>query len=413
MIDLAVVFFILICAGAVLWFFQKKLKNTHRTLEQNKKQYRELELSYQVQKKELSLLEEQRKQSAAHLEAFKEQITLQFENLSQKIFKETASQFKKDSREQIVSLLEPVQEKIKDFQKKVEQHYGDEAKERFSLQKEIKKTAEMGKQMCEEAAHLTQALKGDVHSQGVWGELVLKRILEASGLREDEEYVVQGKDMRLKSEKGLPQKPDVVIKLPQQRHLVVDSKVSLTHYLKYLEEEKSEDKTKYLKLFIESVKKHITELSSKDYAHAQGLNSLDFVFLFFPVESAFAAALQHGGAVIASAWKKSIIIVSPTTLLAALKTVAFTWQREKESKNVLEIARKAGFVYDKFVGFAGDFKKVGESLNQSLHSYEDAYKKLSEGRGNIVSSLEGIKKLGVKTKKNLGEHIEIHSDFQI
>ena len=400
----AVVCLILVYAGAMSFFFwtsRKKLKLSQSFLKQQKEECDQLILSNSIQKEKLHLLEEQKKKDENKLKDFEKQMTLHFENLSQKIFNEKSSQFKKDSKEQIAGLLDPVKEKIKEFQDKVEKHYGLEAQERFSLRNEIEKMAKMGEKMRLETDQLTQALKGNAQSQGAWGEVILNRVLTASGLREGEEYEVQGKGMDLRSETGQLQKPDVVVNLPQKKHLVIDSKVSLTHYLKWTKAENSEDQSQFLKLFVQSIRKHITDLSTKNYAHALGLQSLDFVFMFFPLEGAFSTALQTDSHITDFAWKQSIVVVSPTTLLATLRTVAFIWQRERESKNVLEISKKAGSLYDKFVGFSEDLKHVGGHLEKSTRSYEQAYNKLCSGKGNIVSRLEEIKRLGARAEKNI------------
>ena len=384
--------------AVIITFFykqaQKKL-NDHQT--RNLK----LETLNTVLEEKLRFLEEQKKENTAKLKTFEEQIVLKFENLSQKIFQEKTEEFKKDSKEQISMLLDPLKDNIKTFQEKVEQYYGNESKERFSLRNEIQRIAEVGGQMQEETKQLTTALKGDSQSQGAWGEMILNRILEASGLRENEEYIVQGKDMQLRSSEGGVQKPDAIVLLPQNRHLVIDSKVSLTHYLKWLKEDHLEEKSSLLKSFTHSIRKHISDLHEKKYQQNDGIHSLDFVFMFFPMESAFALALQTDSAITDFAWKKSVLIVSPTTLLATLRTVAFMWQRQREEKNVIDIAKKAGALYDKFVGFCEDLKQVGQSLKKSQDNYEEAYKKLSTGKGNIVSRLETLKQLGARAEKSI------------
>ena len=360
-----------------------------------------MELSYKEKEVKLGFFEKQIKQNEENTKGLMSAMQTQFENLSQKIFHEKSSQFKKDSKEQIENTLSPLKEQIKIFQEKVEKHYGEGAKEIFSLRNEIEKLFGVSRQLDQEAQNLTQALKGSVKAQGTWGEFILNQVLEASGLREGEEYVLQGKGMNLKSDAASALKPDVVIKLPQSRHLVVDAKVSLVHYEKFIQTKNQEDQEQLLKSFTFSIRKHISDLSLKKYQHALGLNSLDFVFLFFPLESAFSIALQSDRSIMDLAWKESVVIVSPTTLLAALRTAAFMWRRERENKNVLEIARKAGAVYDKFVGFAEDLEDIGEAVDKSKLSYEQALKKLKTGKGNIVSSLESIKKLGARAQKDI------------
>lgn len=325
---------------------------------------------------------------------FKDLMKIEFENLSQKIFDQKSSQLKKDSSEQLSNILQPLKEKIKDFESKVEKHYGEEAKERFSLKDEVKRLSQINERMNEEAEQLTRALKGDVRSQGVWGEIILNRVLEASGLREGEEYIVQGQTLRLKSESNTHLKPDVIVHLPDKKRLVIDAKVSLTYYLEWTKS----NQEKSLKSFIQSIRGHVDRLSSKNYA--QALYSVDFVFMFFPMESAFSVALQNDPQISNDAWERSVVIVSPTTLLATLRTVNFMWQRDRENKNALEIAKKAGSMHDKFTGFLEDLKKIGDHLDKSKNSYDQAYKKLAQGKGNIISRIQDIKTLGARAKKD-------------
>jgi len=397
-----VIFSVLFCVClCFIWNLGKKLKISQRNLEKCQSKLNPLELSYREKEVKLDLLEKQIKQDEEKLKGLMEIMQTQFENLSQKIFHEKSSQFKKDSKEQIENTLSPLREQIKLFQEKAEKYYGEGSKEMFSLKNEIKNLVQNSQQISEDARSLTKALKGSVKAQGTWGESVLNHILEASGLREGAEYIVQGKGMNLKSEEGSTLKPDVIVNLPQSRHLVIDAKVSLTHYERFIRSKDSEERDRLLKSFTASIRKHISELSLKQYQHALGLNSLDFVFLFFPLESAFSIALQSDRSITEAAWRESVVIVSPTTLLATLRTVAFMWQRERENKNVLEIARKAGAVYDKFVGFVEDFECIGDALDKSKKSYEQAHRKLIDGKGNIVSGLDVIKKLGARAKKDI------------
>lgn len=400
---------IFVCIWLIL-NLSRKLKISQKNLEESQNQLNQLKLSYREKEVKLTLLEEQIKQDEDRLKGLMETMQAQFENLSQKIFYEKSSQFKKDSKEQMEHTLNPLREQIKLFQEKAEKYYGEGSKEIFSLKNEIKNLVETNQQMNEEARNLTRALKGSVKAQGTWGESVLNHVLQASGLREGAEYVVQGKGMNLKSEHGSVLKPDVIVHLPQSRHLVIDAKVSLTHYEQFIQSENSEEQDQLLKSFTASIKKHISELSLRKYQSALGLNSLDFVFLFFPLESAFSIALQADPDITEFAWKESVVIVSPTTLLATLRTVAFMWQRDKERTNAVEISQKAGSLYDKFVGFVEDLKQVGQSLERSSESYKEAYKKLYTGKGNIISRLEKIKTLGARTQKSIPSSVTTHSD---
>ena len=392
----------MICVSVgFIWSLNSKLKVSQTNLEECRSQFNQLELSRREKEVELNLLKEQVKQDEDKLKNLISTMETHFKNLSQEIFHEKSSQFKKDSKEQLENTLTPLRDQIKSFQDRVEKHYGDNSKEIFSLKNEIKNLSGVSQQIDQEAKNLTKALKGSVKAQGTWGEFILNQVLEASGLREGEEYVVQAKGMNLKSESGLQLKPDVVVNLPQSRHLVIDAKVSLIHYEEFIQTEDPESRSQSLKKFITSIRKHISDLSLKKYQNALGLESLDFVFLFFPLESAFSIALQSDRSIMNFAWKESVIIVSPTTLLANLRTVAFMWRREKENKNVLEIARKAGALYDKFVGFTEDLEDLGTALEKSQESYDLAFKKLRDGKGNIITRLEDIKKLGARAEKKI------------
>ena len=390
----AVLILILICLAlfGALFFNYKKLKE--KDMEN---------IRLQAEQKAREPIKEAEKEK---LEAFQKTVRAEFENLSHKIFSEKTNQLKKDSKEQMTNLLDPLKEKIKEFESMVARHYGDEAKERFSLKEEIRKLSDISGQMNKESKQLTQALRGDTRSQGVWGEMVLNRVLEASGLREGEEYIVQGSGMNLKSHEGSHLKPDVVVRLPDGKHLIVDSKVSLTHYLEWTKAGGDEEKSQYLKLFCQSIRKHIDHLSSKNYTEASGLRSVDFVFLFFPVESALALAVTQDLDIQKTALDKSIFIVTPSTLLATLRTVSFIWQRDRENKNAAEIAKRAGLMHEKFVGFVADLKSVGAHLDKSKNCWEGAYKKLKTGRGNLLSRMEEMKTLGARSKKTASSYIE-------
>lgn len=368
----------------------------------HKKQIYELESNLKLNEKEKEFLEKIQKEDQEKLKLFKDLITNEIENTSNKIFSTNTNQFKDESKVILDQMLTPLKDNLKQFHEKIEKHYKEENQQRYALEKEIKKMTEGGYKLQEEAKQLTQAIKGDSKKQGAWGEVILNRVLNSSGLRENEEYIVQGKGMGLKSsETGNLLKPDVIIRLPNDRHLIIDSKVSLTHYVQLEESKTEEEKDHYLKLFLDSLKKHIKDLSSKEYQYATGVKSISFVFLFFPIESSFSVALQKEPQIFEEAWKQSVIIVSPTNLLAALKTVSFIWQRENESKNVINIAKESGKLYDKFVGFSEDMKKLDHQLNLSRESFDHAWKKLQTGNGNIFSKMESIKKLGARTEKQL------------
>lgn len=330
-----------------------------------------------------------------------EELTLKFENLANKIFEEKTGKFKKDSEESISKVLTPLKEQIGNFQKKIDDSFSSQAKEQFSLKREIERIVNVNEKMTLQTESLTKALKGDVKVQGNWGEVVLERILEDSGLRKNVDYILQGEAMQLKSETGNLQKPDVIVKLPEDKHIIIDSKVSLTAYEKYCSTDDDEQKKIHLKEFIDSFRTHIKGLESKKYHQNEKLSSPEFTFMFMPLEGAYLLALQHDKEIQSFAWSKKIAITCPSTLFANLRTIASLWRIEKQNKNAEEIAIQGGKLYDKFIGFINDMKSIGKNISDTEKSYNNAVNKLSEGRGNLVKSSEKLKKLGSKTSKSL------------
>lgn len=329
------------------------------------------------------------------------QFRAEFENLAGKVLEASTQRLSNDNQTSLNHLLQPLKEKISDFEKKVENTYQQEARERFSLQKEIEKLALLNTQMGTEARNLTKALQGDSKVQGNWGELVLARVLESSGLREGEEFIVQGKDIQLSSADGKRLQPDVIIQLPDDKHIIIDAKVSLTAWDRFVGEEDVTRRAIALKQHLESVSNHIHQLSSKHYPAIQGLTAPDFVLMFMPVEPAFAQAIQNRQDLFSYAWEKKIVLVSPTTLLATLKTVASIWKLEHQNKNAQEIARQGGALYDKFVGFVEDMQKLGKTIDRTAQTYTEAMSKLTSGHGNLATRAEKLKELGAKTAKKL------------
>ena len=340
--------------------------------------------------KKISHLEAQ-KQSQAHLN---EQLHLRFEKLSQDILDKKSRQFREMSSQSIKHLLDPLQQKLQSFQKQVEETYGKESRERFSLGNEIKK-------LCETHGQLTQALRGDVKARGRWGEIILEKILESSGLVEGNHYRLQGKGLKGRDEEGRVQKPDAIIYLPEGRHIVIDSKVSLKHYESFIADPNPPGGGQHLNAFIDSIKQQAVLLSGKQYHLLEDLKSPDFVLMFFPIEGAFSLALQNQPDIFQFCWNKKIIMVSPTTLLATLRTVESVWKIDKQNRNVNEIARQSGSLYDKLVGFVEDMEELDRCLSKARDSYNKAQNKLSTGKGNALSKLENIKKLGAKTQKHI------------
>lgn len=338
------------------------------------------------------------------------QLSEKFEHLSQKIFEEKFRNFSDQSSGQLKQILDPIKEKLKDFEKKVEDTYSQERAERGTLRGEINKLFDLNQKMAQEAINLTRALKGESKLQGNWGEHILEGILERSGLRKNEEYVLQGEGMALTSNEGQAQMPDVIVLLPEEKHIVIDSKVSLKAYEAYVNSEDSDLQDKLAQEHVDSIKKHIDGLSGKTYHSNEKLGTPDFTVLFMPLEPAFALAFRVKPDLLSYAWDKGIAIVSPTTLLTTLKTVAALWKQEKQNRNALEIARSGGLLYDKFHGLLGDLEEVGSRLNQARDSYDQAIGKLSSGKGNLIMQVERLKDLGAKTEKSLAKK-ELASRF--
>jgi len=322
----------------------------------------------------------------------------QFKNLANEILEEKSKRFAEQNQQNLDILLKPLQEKLTDFRKQVDETYQSEARERFALKQEVEKLAGLNLRMTDETRALTNALKGESRTQGDWGELVLETILENSGLRKGEEYLVQ--DTQTISD-GSRLQPDVVIRLPESKHLVIDSKVSITAYTRYIQADDDTIKTAELNSHVLSIKQHIQGLSAKNYQDLYGVGSIDFVLMFIPIEPAFLAAMRHAPDIYQEALKKNIVIVCPSTLLATVRTVAHLWRQEHQNRNAQEIARQCASLYDKFVGFVEDLDKVGQRLEQAQISYADAVGKLKTGRGNLIRTAENVKKLGVKPNKSL------------
>jgi DNA recombination protein RmuC len=322
----------------------------------------------------------------------------QFKNLANEILEEKSKRFAEQNQQNLDTLLKPLQEKLTDFRKQVDETYQSEARERFALKQEVEKLAGLNLRMTDETRALTNALKGESKTQGDWGELVLETILENSGLRKGEEYLVQ--DTQTISD-GSRLQPDVVIRLPELKHLVIDSKVSITAYTRYIQADDDSIKTAELNSHVLSIKQHIQGLSAKNYQDLYGVGSIDFVLMFIPIEPAFLAAMRHAPDIYQEALKKNIVIVCPSTLLATVRTVAHLWRQEHQNRNAQEIARQCASLYDKFVGFVEDLDKVGQRLEQAQISYTDAVGKLKTGRGNLIRTAENVKKLGVKPNKSL------------
>ena len=360
-------------------------KQLNVRLENAKVQFQNQEMKLQEQKKEL--------------EEIQKKLTTEFENIANKILKRNSEEFTAANQKNIGDVLNPLKEKILLFEKKVEDTYQKGLKDQTDLRAELKKLHELNAKISVEASNLTKALKGDVKKQGNWGEVVLERILERSGLNEGPQgYQKQFSDT---SDDGKRIQPDIIINLPDNKHIIIDSKVSLIAFERAVNSETEEDRQKFTKEHLFSIKTHIKGLSEKHYQTARNLNTPDFVLLFIPIEASFSVAIQEDQELFSYAWDLKVVIVSPSTLLATLRTIASIWQQENQNRNALEIARQGGALYDKFVGFISDMENMGKNLETTRKTHEQAMNKLHSGPGNLVRRAEKIKKLGAKATKEL------------
>ena len=357
-------------------------------------------------------LDSERKQGLGRIESLneaKEALTSQFKNLANEILEDKSKRFTEQNAASLDALLKPLQTKLTEFKEQVSNSYGNEARERFALKSEIERLANLNLRMSDETRSLTQALKGDSKVQGNWGELVLESILESSGLRKGEEYLVQ--DSHTQTD-GSRLQPDVVVKLPEGRSLVVDSKVSITAYARHAETTDPIVAEQELAAHIQSLRQHIQGLSGKNYSSLYGIGSVDFVLMFVPIEPAFLLALKTAPNLYQEALAKNIVLVCPSTLMATLRTVAHLWRQDHQNRNALEIAKQCGTLYDKFVGFVEDLEKLGQRLDQAQTSYHDAFNKLKSGKGNLIRTAEKVRELGVKPSKNISTPLLDSSDSE-
>ncbi|SFW14138.1 DNA recombination protein RmuC [Cellulophaga fucicola] len=354
---------------------------------------------YQADLENLELKNTEQKQEVEQLQ---EKFTKEFENLANKILDEKSTKFTEQNQVNIKNILHPLQEKILLFEKKVEESQKENISIHSALKEQLLNLQSQNLKITQEAENLTKALKGDSKMQGNWGELVLERVLEKSGLEKDREYTVQQSFTR---EDGSRVLPDVIINLPDNKKMVVDSKVSLTAYERYVNADDETDREQFLKEHITSLRKHVDQLSAKKYEDLYEMESPDFVLLFVPIEPAFAIAINNDNSLYNKAFEQNIVIVTPSTLLATLRTIDTMWNNEKQQRNAIQIAKQAGALYDKFEGFVGDLTRVGKKMDEAKTEYKGAMNKLVEGRGNIVTSIEKLKKMGAKAKKSIPEPI--------
>ena len=381
-----------------------KISFQNLQIEKQKIQAEKEEFAILLAKKENDFdnLLERNKQQKQEVNELQEKFSKEFENLANKILEEKTQKFTDQNKENLKNILSPLQDKILHFEKKVEDTHKESIDYHAALRQQILGLREMNAQMSKETINLTKALKGDSKMQGNWGELVLERVLEKSGLEKGREYEVQ---QSFTNEEGARILPDVIINLPDGKKMIVDSKVSLTAYERYVNEEDDAQQNIYLKEHVNSVKRHVEQLSDKRYQDIYHMESPDFVLLFIPIEPAFALALQEDLNLYNKAFEKNIVIVTPSTLLATLRTIDSMWTNQKQQENAIEIARQAGALYDKFEGFVTDLIKVGKKMEEAKTEYGAAMNKLTEGKGNLVTSAEKLKKMGAKAKKALPEAI--------
>lgn len=339
----------------------------------------------------------------------KKELEIQFQNLANQIFDEKTKAFAEQSKTNLDSILTPFKERIAAFEKKVTEVYATEGRERHSLIKEVQRLQELNQKIGEDAENLTKALKGNTKTQGTWGEIILERILEESGLRKGIEYDSQG---GFRDVEGKLLKPDVVVHLPEKKDIIIDSKVSLVAYEKYVRAENDDDRDRAVKEHLISINAHLKELEAKKYDELPGIKSLDFVLMFVPVESAFMLAIDKDSEIFRKAFNKNIMIVSPSTLLVTLRTIQNIWRYEYQNKNALEIAERAGKLYDKFVGFVADLEKIGDQVDNTRKAYDSAHNKLVSGKGNLINRAQSLIDLGVKSRKQLPEAIREEAEIE-
>ena len=382
--------------------FEKSFAQLSSEKENLQKEKESLAIHLAKKENDFDNLLERNKEQKQEVEQLQEKFTKEFENLANKILEEKTVKFTEQNKENLKNILSPLQDKIQLFEKKVEDTHKESIDYHAALRQQILGLREMNEQMSKETINLTKALKGDSKMQGNWGELVLERVLEKSGLEKDREYFVQQSHV---TEDGNRVFPDVIINLPDGKKMIIDSKVTLTAYERYINEEDSEVKNQHLKEHIVSINRHVEQLGSKNYHDLYHMESPDFVLLFIPIESAFAVALNEDTSLYNKAFEKNIVIVTPSTLLATLRTIDSMWTNQKQQENAIEIARQAGALYDKFEGFVSDLIKIGKKMDEAKIEYGNAMNKLVDGKGNLITSVEKLKKMGAKAKKALPEAV--------
>jgi len=383
-------------------FLQNEIENYKTEIEQKSNSIIELSKELSAKNADYKNLNERLAEQKEEINKLNEKFALEFKNLANEILDEKTKKFTEQNKTNLSELLNPFKEKITDFEKKVEQVNKENIDRNAALRQQIISLKELNIQITKEAENLTKALKGDSKSQGNWGEFILESILEKSGLFKGREYHIQ---QSTTMEDGKRLQPDVIINLPESKHVIIDSKVSLVAYEKYVNETDDDEKEKHLKNHILSIRAHIKGLSEKNYTQIYDMKGLDFILMFMPIEPAFSLAVQNESQLFNEAYEKNIVLVGPSTLIATLKTIASIWRQEYQNKNVEEIARQAGALYDKFVLFVDDLVKLGNKLDDAQNFYKTSMNKIVEGKGSLVNRAENIKVLGARTKKSLPENL--------
>jgi DNA recombination protein RmuC len=405
---------IIILVSFVLFKLINSLKTDKLVLQD---ELNDLRLNYMIErekaiKAEETLIAQRDKhvQQETYINELQQRFKVEFENIANRVLEDKSARFTAQNRANLDLIINPLKDNIKAFEEKVERVYKTESDERNVLKGVITQLMDQSKLISEEAGNLTRALKGDSKKQGNWGEVILERILERSGLVKDREYRLQ---VSLSNTDGNKLQPDVILDLPDDKHIVIDAKVSLLAYERLLSAENEIDREVFMKQHLLSIKTHIQGLSGKNYHELYQINSPDFVLLFMPIESSFGIAVQQDAELFNYAWDRKVVIVSPSTLLATLRTVASIWKQERQNRNVLEIARLSGSMYDKFVGFLSDMESIGKNIRQSQDAYDKALNKLSTGAGNLSSTSEKIRKLGAKATKQIDtKFLDLNTDVE-
>jgi DNA recombination protein RmuC len=379
-----------------------QLEEAKQALEAEREKVIALNNSLSASEADYRNLEEKLSERKKEVDTLQERFGAEFKNLANDILEKNSAKFTDLNKNSMSELLNPLKDKILTFEKKVEEAYDKELRDKISLREEVKKLYELNNRISEEANNLTRALKGDTKKQGDWGEVILETVLERSGLTKDREY---RKQVISTNAGGETIKPDYLVMLPDNRHIIIDSKVSLVAYENFVNMDDENARPKFLKAHLESMKNHVKILSDKNYFSSLEFNTPDFVLMFVPIESSFSVALQADQELFNYAWEKRIVIVSPTTLLATMRTVASIWKMDKQSQHAFQIAEESGKLYDKFKLFMDDMVKVGNQLNSTRSTYEDAMKKLVTGRGNLVNQAEKIREMGAKNTRKIDEKI--------